>query len=318
MQQHIDQTIWGNYQTDGFETISTHTPRTALDAFYLSILAYSDGNLAQAYTFAEHAVQKDSKSLLYREATTYLTRVIQHGTHHVYTSPAGFEAFIRGGGNILLYKELRASLRQIYHAYTDLHLLDIGTGDGETLLPALSDTIGHVDVVEPSTAMLTKLEHELQLRNITYQAYHQTLQDFTKKTHQHWPLIQATFSLQSLSDDERLQWLRWLQAHTDRLLIAEFDVPVFSAPLAPDRVEYVANAFETGVAEYQDDDLVAQEFLLPMMFSYFDRSTARMNYEQPIQQWVADLKAAGFITITTKPFYQYWWADAYLIDANNR
>ncbi|MEM8532143.1 MAG: class I SAM-dependent methyltransferase [Chloroflexota bacterium] len=316
MQQHIDEAIWKHYQADKRKTIQAITPRTALDAFYLCILAYSNENLAEAYAYIQQAVHKDSTSLLYQEATKYLSCVLQHGTHQAYTSPAGFEAFIRGGSNVVLYENLRTALRHIYTAYTDLRLLDIGVGDGEALLPALPDAVGHLDVVEPSTAMLTKLEQELQVRNITYQAYNQTLQDFAKDQHQHWPLIQATFSLQSLSYEERPHWLIWLHAHTDRLLIAEFDVPVFSDSFAPDRVEYVARTFETGLAEYQESDLVAQEFMLPIMFSYFDRSAGRMNYEQPTQQWVDDLKAAGFTTITTNHLHQYWWADAYLIDAS--
>lgn len=275
MQQHIDQTIWKHYQIDRSKTIETSTPHTARDAFYLCILAYSDGNVARAHTFVEQAAHQDTTLLLYQEATKYLSHVIEHGTHHTYTSPAGFEAFIRGGGNVALYEELRASLQHIYHTYTDLVLLDIGVGDGEALLPALPDTIGQLDVVEPSTAMLIKLEQQLQIRNIPYQAYNQTLQDFTKAHHQHWPLIQATFSLQSLSDQERPQWLHWLHAHTDRLLIAEFDIPIFSDLFAPDRVEYVASTFEVGLTEYRENDLVAQEFLLPMLFSYFDRRTGR-------------------------------------------
>ncbi len=84
----------------------------------------------------------------------------------------------------------------------------------------------------------------------------------------------------------------------------------------PDRVRYVLSHYENGLAEYDGDGgLVAQGFLMPVMFGYFDRSAARTNWEGPIQEWVAGLRAAGFEQVTLEKLYSYFWADSYLIVA---
>jgi hypothetical protein len=85
---------------------------------------------------------------------------------------------------------------------------------------------------------------------------------------------------------------------------------------APERAEYVVAHYEQGLAEYAGDGgLVAQSFLMPVLFGYFDQTAARTNYEQPIAEWVSQLRTAGFANTTTEPIYDYWWAPAYLIDA---
>src|SRR5438128_2099660 len=73
----------------------------------------------------------------------------------VYTSPAAFEAFIRGGGNVPLYERVSAELAS--HYTPDTHsLLDIGCGDGHALFPALAaahpHTMQRLTLVEPASA----------------------------------------------------------------------------------------------------------------------------------------------------------------------
>lgn len=77
---------------------------------------------------------------------------------HVYTSPAAFEAFIRGGGNVPLYERVSAELAS--HYGPDVHsLLDIGSGDGHALFPALAATahphaLKRLTLLEPAGALL--------------------------------------------------------------------------------------------------------------------------------------------------------------------
>ncbi|MCP4149426.1 MAG: hypothetical protein GY757_16885 [bacterium] len=54
---------------------------------------------------------------------------------------------------------------------------------------------------------------------------------------------------------------------------------------------------------------------MPVFFGYFDSSTARTNYEQSIEKWATELKAAGFESVTTRQLYPYWWAPAFFVDA---
>jgi hypothetical protein len=109
--------------------------------------------------------------------------------------------------------------------------------------------------------------------------------------------------------------LRWLASHTARLVLVEFDVPRFDDPHAPARVQDVVEWYSRGLAEYVEDrELVAQGFLMPMLFGSFDRTTARTNYEQPIESWTDDLRTTGFTHVASEHLYRYWWADAYLVD----
>jgi hypothetical protein len=81
-------------------------------------------------------------------------------------------------------------------------------------------------------------------------------------------------------------------------------------------VRYVVDRYETGLSEYAGDGgLVAQGFLMPVMFGYFDRTSARTTYEQPIEAWEKELRDAGFETVEKRLLDDYWWASACLLDA---
>ncbi len=204
----------------------------------------------------------------------------------MYVDGKAFAAFIRGGGNVGLYAAASNALRAVYGSYPALRLLDIGVGDGLALLPALADNLAHLDLIEPSAAMLERTTSALDARGIPYHAANTTLQDFMQTpTDQQWDIIQATWSLQSIPPAERPAALGWMAAHADRVLIAEFDVPNFPEMFAPERVHYVLGRYERGLAEYDGDGgQVAQGFLMPVMFGYFDRGAARTNWEGPISR----------------------------------
>jgi hypothetical protein len=167
--------------------------------------------------------------------------------------------------------------------------------------------------------MLTRTTTALAERGITAGAFKGTLQDFMTSTeeNQRWDVVEATYSLQSIPPAQRPGVFQWLKRHGRRLLIAEFDVPdFFEEMFAPARVRHIVSRYQLGLAEYtQDGGKVAQGFLMPVMFGYFDPTAARTNYEQPIQTWANGLIAAGFTDVQARPLYPYWWADAYLIDA---
>lgn len=315
--------LWNDYRAQGYDGVRDAAPAGALDALYLALLAFNADAFDEAAQFAHTAANGAPQQRVYREAAVYLDRVRDEGKANVYVTGDAFAAFIRGGGNVPLYAAVSEALRTIYAGYDALHLLDIGVGDGLALLPALTDSVAAnldtLDLIEPSEAMLEHTVEQLRVHAIPHAAHNMTLQTFMQQhadADAHWDVIQATWSLQSIAPDERAAVFAWLRAHGDRVLIAEFDVPDFTAMLAPDRVRYVVTRYEHGLAEYQGDGgIVAQGFLMPVMVGYFDRSAARTNWEGPLDAWVADLRAAGFEQITTRPLYEYFWADAYLIDA---
>jgi hypothetical protein len=285
-------------------------------AFAEALRAFAADDVAGAAAAAAHAAAADPSSRLAREAAAYLARVSSEGKANVYVSGEAFGAFIREGGNVPLYQAVSAALRDAYAEHSDASLLDIGVGDGLALLPAITPAIHRVDLVEPSAALLVGVGEALETRGIPYHAFNGTIQAFAKGHSGPWDIAQATFSLHSLPLEERRATLAWLRGHVGRLLVAEFDVPALGEGLEPARVAHFAERYEVGLAEYgAPDDQVAQGFLMPVFFGYFDRGVARVTYEQPIAAWEDDLRAAGFSSVARHHLYDYWWASAYLLDA---
>jgi len=313
------ETLWQRYRRAGYAALQTEEPDDALSCFYLAILAFGADDFAWAAEWAAEASRYQPESRVFAQAAIYLERVARQGKAGVYVDGAAFGAFIRGGGNVGLYAAVSGALREVYGQYPSLHLLDIGVGDGLALLPALTDVVRQVDLVEPSSPMLATTCAALDARGVPYRAFNQTLQTFMDSPEAQvgsWDVIQATWSLQSIAPAERPAVFRWLRAHGARALIAEFDVPRFAALASPDHMRYVVTRYERGLAEYEGDDgLVAQGFLMPVMFGYFDRTAARTNWEGPIQDWADGLRAAGFAQVELRPLYAYFWAEAFLLDA---
>ncbi len=308
--------IWEAYSRDGYDATKASVPETAADHFYLSLLAFGHQDLPRAAALAESARESEPESLVYKEAAQYLQRVLTEGKQAVYVQPEAFSAFIRGGGNLPLYENTSNALRTVYAEYSGMTVLDIGVGDGLALVAALTDKIKEITLVEPSAAMLAATSKILAERGLQVDAVNTTFQEFAKTETGAWDIAQMTYSLQSVPPNERLPLMVWLKQNTKRVLIVEFDPPDYESMYAPARVQYVLDHYAVGLAEYPNDGgLVAQGFLMPVMFGYFDQTVARVNYEQPIDNWINELKSAGFTQVEKRPIYNYWWAPAMIIDA---
>jgi hypothetical protein len=282
----------------------------------LAVLHFGQQAYQQALMFAQRATQQDPADLVYAYATAYLQEIARQGKQAVYASGDGFAAFIRAGGNVPLYDATSTALQQIYQQYATLTVLDVGVGDGRALLPALTDNIQRLDILEPSGKLLEHASMLLKQRGVPHRASAKTLQEFAQEPADAWDIVQATYSLQSISPAERAGLLRWTREHTKRLLIVEFDTPQFSDQYAPDHVRYVVERYRQGLAEYdRERDLVALEFLMPVMFGYFDQTAARTTYEHSLDDWMLQVRAAGFANIEYRQLYPYWWAPAFLLDA---
>ena len=320
--------VWQGYTRQGLDGARRAADTSALGQFYVALLSWADGDIAGAADHAWAAARLQPDSRVFGAAVRYLARVLTAGQAGVYVDGAAFAAFVRGGGNVGLYAALSAALHAHYTACgAGFSLLDIGVGDGAALLPALTDHVVRLDLVEPSTAMLAHASAALTARGIAHSAVNATIQDFMAQDtarRERWDIIQATFSLQSLPPEDRPAVLAWMRSYGARVLIAEFDVPEFASMFAPDRVRYVVARYERGLAEYDsagspsdsaDSESVEQGFLMPVFFGYFDRSAARTNWEGPLQGWTDALRGAGFTAVSVRSLYDYFWASAFLIDA---
>lgn len=309
------QQLLQTYQKHGYKTLISAEVDTAFEFFYLAILTYGDLYYQQALEFAQKASNLEPDNPVYFQSVLYLKQVLKDGKNGVYVTPDGFTSFIRGGGNLPLYEKLSQKLKQIYQELSKLSLLDIGAGDGRALIPAITENIYQLDFVEPSQAMHDDFCAVLKQKATQFNSFNSSVQDYIKKHKGDWDIIQSTFCIQSLEQEDRTELFKWIRQNGKRLVIAEFNVPDFEEIYSPEKFTYVITHYLNGLKEYPDDLAAIQGFLIPVMFGYFDRTKARTNYEQPIDKWCDEIKAAGFKKINKQVIYPYWWADAYLIDA---
>ena len=295
---------------------------TPLSYFIDALFAYNEQSYEEALRLTEKAAQAKPQSLFYQQAALFLQKTAVHKESNVYASPQGFEKFIRGGGNLPLYVNTSAQLNDIYKKSQLQSLLDIGVGDGHALLPALSAQRIKLDLVEPSSAMLDTLTGELKQRSIPFQAHPMRWQQFrdqmASNDPQKWDIIQMTFSAHTFLPDERPQLLEWCAKRCTHFLIAEFDVPLFSTMLTPEVIGYYVSKYERGLAEYADEPIVMQQFLMPVFFGNFAHDSKRLTFEQTAVHWQADLEKAGFSTVQKQPIFDYWWAPAFMLTAKGQ
>lgn len=293
----------------------TQDPTFTSDRLEPVLAALHRGERPAAARLAAAAAADVPTSLVARHLAIHLAA--PPSPHGVYVDPAAFRRFITTGGNVGLYEATSAALAARWPD-GPFRLLDVGTGDGQALLPALeharrADVV--VDAVEPSVALAEELSHRApQLR------VHATgVEDFlaTVPAGQRWHVGQATFALHSLAPADRTGVLAALARRCDRFVLVEFDVPRFSGQQDPARVAYCLRAYDTGLAEYEDqgDALVAQGFLLPVLLGGLDPDVAQTTWEQPAAAWVDELRAAGWASVDATPLCPYWWAPAVVVTA---
>ncbi|HVI54526.1 MAG TPA: methyltransferase domain-containing protein [Luteibacter sp.] len=235
---------------------------------------------------------------------------------NAYDAPSAFEAFIRSRGNIALYGAVSSTLARLYDHYRPHRLLDIGTGDGMALLPAIAEATHvprEIDVIEPSEQMFEKLIGSLSVHAGYTQGFEAFAEDLAQKNH--WDMAQSSFALQSIPPSARTKALRRLARHVDRLVVIEFDVP--DLPLGSrDLHESLATRYECAASEQEENaDLVASGFLVPMLLGQL-RAATPSNWEQPASAWLDELTSAGFRAVKVEHVHDYSWASAMCLVAD--
>ncbi len=272
----------------------------------LRALAAGDAGHARAELAA-----RVTRPLLNAALATYLA---ESADGRVYDQPAAFTAFIRGGGNIRLYRAVSAALAERYRRFDVTSLVDIGCGDGRALVPALA-AAGRspaVTLVEPSVALLDAARAAL---GGPVTAHPVDAATFTAGLHSRFDLAQSTFALHALPHEERSPVLAALRAHVSVLVLAEFDVAARS-PGGTAHLTFLADAYEQGLAEYDADrDLVAQGFLMPVLAGQLVPGARRSTWEQPATAWAEQVAACGYHDIAVEPLCDYWSSPAFLLTA---
>lgn len=278
---------------------------TSIELLADALAAYRSGDRDRAAELARRA-----GSPLAGELRIHLAG---EGAAAVYDQPEAFTAFIRGGGNVELYRRLSEELAARYDSAKPESLLDLGCGDGLAVVPALEQAThvpSRIDLVEPSAALLDGVRERVPAAS----CWQATAQEFLARDDLGWDFTQSTFALQSIEPEQRAEVLRALQPRTGTLVLAEFDVPEYVEG-SMDHLRSLVERYERGVAEYgADASLVAQGFLLPVLLGIV-AGHERTNWEHPAAVWAGQLRTAGFADVDVEPLAGYWWSPAVLITA---
>lgn len=186
---------------------------TPEETFYLAMVAHCTGDMRGGAALAQQAAELDPEQAVYAETARYLRA---DERRDVYGATAAFTALASGGDNVGLYRAVHRALRAQYATHRPGRLLDIGTGEGHSLLGALTGDVGHVDVVEPSAQRLAVVAADLARRGVPHRAYAMTAQRFAAGPEAGpeagpWDLVQETFALMILSRQDRAALFGWLR-----------------------------------------------------------------------------------------------------------
>jgi SAM-dependent methyltransferase len=252
----------------------------------------------------------------------------------VYVDAAAFRAFVDSPSNAELYRRtveiLGAQWSQIPIAGT---VVDLGCGDGRVTIPLLgaaAQVPQHVVMVDSSDDQLTSararmlaLSPELRTRvSIVCSDASEYVAAASRQARatssidggaaRRWALVQSTFALHALPPAARRDLFVNLRAMSDRVAVVEFDVP-FREGADSQRLEYLADRYEAGVSEHEPGSSVVDGFLLPVLIGQLHPGSPRATWEQPINDWIDEITAAGFSNVHAEAVSPFWWAHAWCV-----
>lgn len=277
-----------------------------------ALLAIADGDLGQARHLAHDAAADDPESLLAPALSDFLHRIPGDG---VYDEPSSFQEFIDNGGNPSLYAKTIDVLAAVHAEINPSSLLDIGCGDGRVTAAIVRPGTA-VHLVEPSGPLLGSAVQRLDSIGISATAHLTGIAQLLEEIEgdESWDLVQATFAMHALEPQKRSEVMRGLGVRSGRLLLVEFGVPAF-ADHSPEHAAYAAERYEIGLREYRAHPPVVSGFLMPVLVGQFDRAQPRHTFEQDVESWCDQLSTAGWRRVSSSHITDYWWAPAFLIDA---
>jgi SAM-dependent methyltransferase len=232
----------------------------------------------------------------------------------VYATPDGFRAFIDNASNVALYRATIDHLSRRHRELLPTSVVDIGCGDGRVTHACLAPGVSAVHLVEPSDALMSDALGRTEWP-VVPTAHTTDLTGFVSSLGptDRFAIVQSTFALHTIAPGERSRALASLHAHTNRLIVVDFDIPEF-ADRSREHAEYAIERYRIGVAEYAGIPAAISGFLMPVLLGQFEATAARHTFEQPVARWIEDLAAAGFDP-RVEMIHDYWWGPAFCMEA---
>ncbi len=276
-----------------------------------ALLAVAGSDWSAGARAAHDAAAAEPDALLPRALATFLDGGSEG---NIYAEPEGFERFIQGGANPALYAATIDALRAVVAQQRPTSLLDLGCGDGRVTAAVVSDTIGLVTLVEPSEALLAEAVAAFSGARCAVSPHRTTAEEFVLDTalSDSWSLVQSTFAFHTLTAFQRHEVLGAIAPRATSIGLVEFDVPDFEDG-GVGHARYAAERYERGLAEYPNDMVVVQRFLMPVLVGQFDPNQKRLTHEQSATRWSDELLSAGYGSVSVTPVFAYWWAPAVLV-----
>jgi SAM-dependent methyltransferase len=271
----------------------------------------ANGDRRAATTTVERYVAAHPSDLL----AASMLDALRSTSSDVYATPDGFRAFIDNASNVTLYDATIDHLRRRHDELRPTSVVDIGCGDGRVTHACLALDVSAVHLVEPSESLLGDALARTDWP-VTPTRHCTDLSEFvaTLDAADHFALVQSTFALHTIAPAERGRALASLRAHTDRLIVVDFDVPAF-ADRSREHAEYAIERYRIGVGEYAGFPDAISGFLMPVLIGQFDPGATRHTFEQPVDRWIDEVAAAGFDP-RVEIIDDYWWGPAFCLEAS--
>jgi SAM-dependent methyltransferase len=292
-----------------------------------------------------------------------LFEAVQHSrttkSAQLYDTTAAFSAFVDHGGNIPLYEACSALLaREIAAAMAaknaqgtgaaqELHLLDLGCGNGQLLKPALAqvfsgesvegaplsvdtDTAVSITLVDASPVMLEEFGEGRDIAGVpsgavTIRKVTATFSEFFGVSSStgdaevatpaseaapepyEYDLCVTSFAFHYSAVTERAALLRRLREVCRRVLIIEFDVPDLGS--GREKFDRLWRRYVAGLAEYRS--LPCFELVAGGFLwpSFVAACTEHGQQEVSAETWAGALRVAGFADVEVVDVFAYWWAN---------
>lgn len=277
----------------------------------MALRAITRGDHGAARAAADAAVAADPSDRLAVGLRDHLSQ----GDGDVYTDPEAFERFISGGGNVGLYERAGRALASVHSERRPTNVLDIGCGEGRLTAVSLREGLRRIDLVEPSAELLERACRRLDDNGVEVVPHNVPAREIaTAAPGIRWDVAQATFAIHTMPPAERAEVLEELVGRVDALLIIEFDCPAYT-DRGEAHIRHLVERYHVGLDEYAADPIVARGFLLPVLVAQLAPDATRHTWEQPVEAWGDELRAAGFSAVRHRRVSDYWWAPAHLIEA---
>jgi SAM-dependent methyltransferase len=250
-------------------------------------------------------------------AASLAAHLRREGDVDVYADGRAFRAFVDSGANRVLYAGTIDALAALHAERRPATVVDLGAGDGRVAVPLAAARPGVAwTLVDRSADQLGEAQAALAAAGVPATVVEADLLAFARGlADASVDGVQGTFAVHNLDADGRRALFAELRRAARWVAVVEFDVPDSASD--PDAwLAFLADRYRVALREHAAEPLVVEGFLMPVLVGQLAPGRPRVTWEQPIDAWMQELRAAGFTRVERRPAAPFWWAQAWLVVAD--